>query len=115
MEEIKDKMQQIGQKQGQAVTLRQQLERSLALQELWPGVFSADARVAVQWQNHDGIRMVIKRTVPLPYNEKTEERTYTLAQLPDCMKSTMPTTLALAIQERERKQAVMDKLKGVTP
>ena len=116
MNEIKDKMKQIERKQEHAAELRKQLARSLAIAELWPGVFSADADVKVQWRDDKGVTLTVKRTVPLPSNMKTEERVFPLKEIPECLRETLPAVLVARLHEYERKQMVMRRLKGeVTP
>lgn len=100
MKEVKDKMKEIERKQAQAVTLRQQVERSLAIQELWPGVFDAGAKVAGVWKgDKDGITFTIKSS--------GAERVFPLSRVPECLRATMPTELVLRVQEHDRKQSLI--------
>lgn len=110
--EVKDKMAEIAKKQAQAVTLRQQLERSLAIQELWPGVFSADAQVAGAWRSDavTGVTFSITRVVPLPSNMKAETRVFPLDRVPEALHATMPTQLVVRLHEQQRKQALMRRI-----
>lgn len=110
MTEIKDKLAGIARKQAQAVELRQQLERSLALEELWPGVFDADARVTAHWA-HDhtiGTTFTIKRTT-----QAISTRVFPLEQIPEALHATMPTQIVVRLQEQQRKQAMIARMKGV--
>jgi len=111
LKEIDVKLKEIAGKRLEAAGLHAQLEKSLAIEEAWPGVFSFGGKVSAQWvgSRFKDARLTIKLTRA---DGAFIEQHYTYNELPRGLQGTLPTQLRMERDEFERKQAVMARLGG---